>query len=95
MLARVRQGSSQDVALTTVSTEYGAQEGWLALRGDQAPLSWELGWPASRDGDRWTVALSEVQVEFDYKWLRDDTDWQQGDNQGGQPGQANEGTVVF
>ncbi len=87
--------SGSELALTTVSTEYGADSHYLAVRGDVSPLDWEQGWPASRSGDTWTAAFSEVVGSFDYKWLLDDTTWQQGDNLEGQARGANGGSVTF
>ncbi len=95
MLAVVEPADPQPVVMTTVSTEHAAHGRYLALRGDTAPLSWEQGWPASRDGDGWTAAFSELGSDFEYKWLLDDVDWQAGDNRQGQAGQANQGEVDF
>ena len=94
MLARVGESVARPVSLTTVTTEYD-DEGWLALRGDQAPLGWELGWPASQDGRHWTAVFTELEGAFEYKWLRDDADWQEGENRQGQSGQVNESVVAF
>ncbi len=94
MLARVRRAEAEPVALTTVTAEY-PDDGWLALRGDQAPLGWDVGWPASQDERRWTTVFSELEGSFEYKWLRGDVDWQLGDNRQGQAAQVNESVVAF
>jgi endonuclease/exonuclease/phosphatase family metal-dependent hydrolase len=63
----------------------------LTVRGSAGPLDWESGWPAfSKLGQTSGVVLvaSELPAApFEYKFLRDDVDWQLGDNVAGQ-GQA-------
>jgi endonuclease/exonuclease/phosphatase family metal-dependent hydrolase len=95
MLVRVQPRSPPSMALTELRTDHVVGERFLAIRGDQAPLSWELGWPASRDGDRWTAVFTELSGSFEYKWLIDDADWQQGENLQGQSGQDNRASVSF
>ncbi len=95
MLAWLAPAEGEPVGLTTVRTEHAMEGSYLALRGDASPLDWEQGWPASRDGDRWTVVLSEIDEPFEYKWLLGDEQWQQGSNLQGQPGSVNEGSASF
>ena len=53
---------------------------FVALRGEGGPLDWEQGWPAVPvAADRWEAALVP-EGALTYKWLRDDLDWQLGDN---------------
>jgi len=95
MLARLVAAELEPVTLTTVRTQHGAAGHYLAVRGDASPLDWELGWPASQDGDQWTAVFSELDGSFEYKWLLDDQDWQSGENLQGRAGTLNEGEVSF
>jgi endonuclease/exonuclease/phosphatase family metal-dependent hydrolase len=95
MLARFEGGAGETVQLTTLRTDHDTEGGFLALRGDHSPLSWDHGWPASRSGERWTAAFTEIDGDFAYKWLLDDSWWQLGDDLQGQAGQDNLGSVSF
>ncbi len=95
MLATVRPAAAPALSLTTIRTSYSSEERFLALRGDQEPLSWDRGWPASRAGEGWTAAFSELSGAFEYKWLLEDLAWQQGENLAGQAGEDNQGEVTF
>jgi hypothetical protein len=39
--------------------------------------------------------FTELSGSFEYKWLIDDADWQQGENLQGQSGQDNRASVSF
>ena len=74
--------------------------GWghfLSVRGDTAPLSWDLGWHAyPAADDQWVLLLTELpQGPFQYKVLIDDVTWQAGDNVTGEAGEDNETTPTF
>lgn len=84
-------GEAEPVALTrivaTVDVGFGNT---LSVRGDTEPLSWERGWwawPAS--ADRWELVLTEVDGDFAFKTLVDDTTWQVGDDSVGSAGAEN------
>ncbi len=95
MLAQLEPHEGEPVAITTLSTEYDPGTNFLAVRGSVAPLDWELGWPASRSGERWAAAFTEIEGSFEYKWLLDDSQWQLEDNLQGQAGQDNQGDASF
>lgn len=65
---------------------------FLAIRGDQAPLGWSVGYPMRRTaaGEARFVA-TELTGSFAFKTLVDDTAWQTGSNVDGTAGQE---TVV-
>lgn len=74
--------------------------GWghhLTVRGDTAPLSWDVGWPAYPAQDaRWELVLTELPAgTFEYKVLVDDEIWQAGDNEVGTAGEDCEVTPTF
>ncbi len=74
--------------------------GWghhLTVRGDTAPLSWDVGWPAYPAEDaRWELVLTELpEGTFEYKVLVDDETWQGGDNEVGTTGEDNEVVPTF
>lgn len=54
----------------------------LALRGDTAPLSWELGWPGVQTANgRWETAFHGwTSGTVAYKWLTGDAGWETGDD---------------
>ncbi|MCK6546232.1 endonuclease/exonuclease/phosphatase family protein, partial [Myxococcota bacterium] len=71
--------------------------GYLALRGDTAPLSWDAGWVAWPTGQGgWKLVVTELPAApFEYKWLRDDTRWQSDPNEQGLGGQDHDDTPIF
>jgi len=62
----------------------------LALRGDRGPLTWDRGWPALRPiGNQPGAAVVTSELppgQFEYKFLRGDTDWELGANSVGVAG---------
>lgn len=53
---------------------------FVSVRGEGGPFDWEQGWPAVPvASDRWEAAVL-AEGALTYKWLRDDADWQVGDN---------------
>lgn len=71
--------------------------GYLAVRGDTPPLDWERGWVASPMGrGTWKLVLTELPVApFTYKWLRDDTRWQDDPNEEGVGGEDHVDAPTF
>jgi hypothetical protein len=71
----------------------------LTVRGSAAPLDWELGWPAfPKIGATAGVLLitSELPAgSFEYKVLRSDVDWQEGENAIGKGHEDNVVTPTF
>jgi hypothetical protein len=71
---------------------------FVATRGTLFPDEWTVGWPMHPvAADRWEILLSEVApgAEFDFKVLRNDADWQTGDDTRGTGGETNETTPTF
>jgi len=96
----VRLGHTGVPFIETTRITAHVDVGWghhLSVRGDTAPLSWDLGWPAwPAADDRWVLLLTELPAEpFEYKVLVDDVTWQAGDNVPGEGGEDNETTPVF
>lgn len=80
------------MAVTTIAAHYPSAKGALALRGSLAPLSWDLSRPpTSVDGDRYVfeVDLPEGEI-FEFKFVRNETDWSCGRNFGAQAGASGE-----
>ncbi|MFH1465216.1 MAG: endonuclease/exonuclease/phosphatase family protein [Pseudomonadota bacterium] len=97
VLVRIEAAEAEEVTLTRLVTDADAALGhFLAVRGDAAPLSWDLGWPAANPEGRWVAAFSEIPSgSFEYKWLRDDVDWQQGENEVGTAGEESSAEPGF
>lgn len=96
-LVRLSPGPGEDAPRTRLVARYDA--GWghtLSVRGDTSPLSWDQGLVAWPDGaDAWSLVLTEIPGSFLYKWLVDDTTWQQGDDVEAQAGQESTTTPSF
>ncbi|MEQ1572005.1 MAG: endonuclease/exonuclease/phosphatase family protein, partial [Myxococcota bacterium] len=76
-----------------VDVGFGA---WVAVRGDAGPLSWDRGWWAAPTApDRWELVVPSPSGPFAYKALRDEVDWEQGDDHLGEPGVEQRWTPVF
>lgn len=86
-----------DLVLTRIVAEVDVGWGhWLTIRGDTAPLSWDIGWPAYAVSDaEWMLVLTEIGVPFSYKLLLDDETWQIGDDNEGMPGVDNDLTPIW
>ena len=65
----------------------------LYLRGGSTPLDWAWGWKAINVAPplEWKLVLTGYaqSAAFEYKWLRNDQDWQLGANESGVGGQDN------
>ena len=77
-----------EVPVTRITADYDVGFGrFLALRGDQAPLDWNTGWPGfNTDNATWRWVLTELEGPFACKTLLDDATWQTGDNVGATAG---------
>ena len=73
----------EPTVVTRVQVQADAGLGhYLALRGDRAPLTWGSGWPMIDVGaSSWRTVLTEwTEGPAKIKSLRDDVDWQLGDD---------------
>jgi len=90
--------TAQTLQVTRIDTAVDVGDGhFVALRGQTAPVDWETGWPLRRlDDGSWRALLTEWDggpVEF--KLLRDDEQWQTGDNEVATPGTDTVVTPTF
>lgn len=71
----------------------------LFLRGGSAPLDWMSGWRAANVtpplGWKLVVTGYAQSAPFEYKWLRNDQDWQLGTNESGVGGRDNSAQPRF
>lgn len=98
MLVTLSPSARQPWAVTRLRAEGVPAQGSLWVRGDAAPLSWSKGWPAHLDAaGGWNLVMTNIPEgkPFHYKFLRDDTDWQQGDDEDGIGGQDHVVTPTF
>jgi len=88
-MVRTRFLATQDVGI-------GNQ---LFLRGGSAPLNWTWGWRAANvtPPTEWKLVLTGYaeSAAFEYKWLRNDRDWELGANASGVGGQDNSAQPKF
>jgi len=98
ILVRYVPAAPKPVKLTRIVAR-GTFPAGLSVRGDRAPLSWEQGWPAFPSvGAPASVTLvtSEVPaVPFAYKFLRQDSDWANGNNVSGMGQTDNASSPTF
>ncbi len=94
VVAKLRQRPAPSAVRTRflVSQDVGLGN-QLYLRGGSAPLSWSWGYKAVNVTPpmTWKLVLTGyAQAEaFEYKWLRNDQDWQLGANESGAGGRDN------
>lgn len=90
MLVRLAPAPGVDVPITRLRANVSVgSEDHLSVRGNTLPLSWTQGWPAWKEpSSTWKVVLTEIPegAPFDFKFLRNDVDWQTGDDQEGAGG---------
>lgn len=90
MLVRLAPASAGEVAVTRLRASASVGDGeFLSVRGNTLPMSWTQGWPAWKEpSGTWKLLLTEIPdgAPFDYKFLRNDADWQTGDDQKGAGG---------
>lgn len=81
VMVRLQQGSPPEIPATHFIATGDIGENYLSLRGDTAPLSWDLGWPATQTAsNRWEAVFLGGSGTWAYKWLLNDTTWETGDN---------------
>lgn len=62
---------------------------FISLRGDTAPLAWDIGFPMRRlSPDEHVFVTTEFASDFAFKVLVDDATWQTGANVSGKAGTA-------
>lgn len=94
VVAKMRRRTAPAVVRTrfAVSQDVGAGN-QLYLRGGTAPLNWNWGWKAVNVAPpaEWKLVLTGYAQSdaFEYKWLRNDQDWQLGANETGAGGRDN------
>jgi endonuclease/exonuclease/phosphatase family metal-dependent hydrolase len=99
MLVRLAPATGESVKVTRLRADVDVGFGnSLFVRGDVSPLSWTEGWPAwPEPSGTWKLVLTELGAgdSFAYKFLRNDTDWQTGDDETGTGGQDHVVTPGF
>ena len=97
ILVRFEPAAGDAVTATRIFTEADPGSGhFLSVRGDTAPLSWDFGVPMrASPPDGHFLVLTEIQGAFQFKLLRDDTVWQQGENETGNAGEDHTVTPAF
>jgi len=95
VLVYLDAATAESAPLTTIEVDADVGLGnALFIRGDQAPLSWDEGWPTINAGAGfWRFATTELSGSFEYKVLRNDVDWSAGENFSGTAGATNSVTV--
>jgi predicted alpha/beta superfamily hydrolase len=72
---------------TTLRVKYLAGTRAVFVRGSRAPLSWDVGLPMTRlDDETWTLSLTGLPGDFEWKPLLDDNTWSKGPNYRGRGG---------
>jgi endonuclease/exonuclease/phosphatase family metal-dependent hydrolase len=99
VLARIRPGPGESLARTRIVANVDpGPGGWLAIRGNLAPLSWDAGWPARQVGpSTWKLVLTGIAAgaPFAFKCLKDDEAFQTGPDVAGEGGKDLVVTPVF
>lgn len=88
ILVRFEPAEGDAVTTTRITAQVDPSlAGFVSVRGDAAPLSWQLGLPMRHVAPGAHVLVTtELQVAFEYKVLVDDATWQTGPNVAGVPG---------
>lgn len=96
VLVRLAPAPGDAVTATRITAEYDPGDHFLTVRGDAAPLAWDLGAPLRRTGPAESVFVTtELAADFAFKLLLDDTTWQTGPNVQGTAGAAQTVTPTF
>lgn len=98
VLVELSPGTGESVVTTRITAICDVGMGnAIAVRGDTPPLTWDWGWPAlPLDANHWRLVLTDLPAApFELKVLRNDSDWQTGDNVTGNGGADNETTPIF
>ena len=81
LLLRLEEAPVSPMGRTHLLAEVDVGFGrFVSVRGEGGPFDWEQGWPAVPTGSaRWEAAVL-AEGALRYKWLRDDVDWQAGED---------------
>ncbi len=97
ILVRIEAAPGDTVSATRVLAKADPGAGhFLAIRGDAAPLSWDIGFPMRpvAPGEH-AFVTTELDADFAFKVLVDDATWQSGANVPGVAGTSQTVTPVF
>ena len=96
-LVRREHGTGDVVTPTRIRALFDPGSGhYLAVRGDQLPLSWSDGFPMKKSaGTEQTFVCTEFMGAFSFKMLVDDATWQSGSDVSGSAGQESVVTPSF
>lgn len=97
ILVRLESAPGDTVSATRITAKADPGAGhFLAVRGDTAPLSWDIGFPMRpvAPGEH-TFVATEIEDAFAFKVLVDDATWQSGANVAGVAGTSQIVTPVF
>lgn len=86
-------GGSGDagVVTTTLVVKYAAGARTVSVRGSVAPFDWNQGVPMQKqDDETWTLTITTVSQDFEWKPLLDDQVWSKGPNWKAKPGVTTE-----
>ncbi len=103
-LAEVDAGTSVDAGLTTTDAgtpdaglvtvlrvKYPAGTRAVFARGSKLPFNWNTGLPMVKvDDTTWSLSVTTLAEDFEWKPLLDDTTWSKGPNYNGRLGTVNE-----
>lgn len=83
--------SDAGVVTTTLVVKYAAGTRSLSVRGSVPPFNWNAGLPMQKvDDSTWTLSVSTVTQDFEWKPLLDDQVWSKGPNWKARPGVTTE-----
>lgn len=69
------------VITSTLIVKYPAGAHTLSVRGNRAPFNWNSGVPMQQlDGDTWTLTVTTLEGDLEWKPLLDDATWSRGPN---------------
>jgi len=97
ILVRFEPAKGDDVVNTRLIAQFNpATNDFLAVRGNVAPLSWNLGFPTRRTSNgQHAFVTTEMTGNFEFKTLLDDATWQKGPNMLGTSGTNQVFTPTF
>ena len=79
------------VTTTTLVVKYAAGTHTLSVRGSVAPFDWNQGVAMQKlDDETWTLTVTTVTQDFEWKPLLDDQTWSKGPNWKAKPGVTTE-----
>lgn len=84
-------GSADAGVVTVLRVRYPAGTQSVSVRGSKAPFNWNTGVPMVKvNDDTWTLSVTTVSEDFEWKPLLDDTTWSKGPNYNGRFAAVNE-----